>query len=133
MAQYIFATLGKAALKYQRRIDYILRYAVERLISAAQLHNEKGGRMPIDLGALRNSLLSELNGRGGAIGEASHIFVAGAMKGGDFATFRWTMEYAAAVNNGSQGRPGAHFVQWAADQWQKFVREGTAAAKVRYP
>lgn len=133
MARYRFADLDQAVFKYEKRIDFTLRYAVERLIEAAQLPKAKSGRMPIDTGALRASLLSELNGAPGAIGPDSYVFVAGAIKGGDFATFRWTVEYAYVVNHGRNGQPGAHFVEWAADQWQKFVSEGAKAAIARYP
>jgi hypothetical protein len=133
VTRYTFANMNQAVYKYEQRINYALRFAVERLLEAAQLTKAKGGRMPVDTGALRNSLMAELNGAKGAIGPDSYVFVAGAMKGGDFATFRWTMEYAAAVNNGNRGRPGAHFVEWAADQWQQFVNAGVAAAIARFP
>lgn len=133
MTVYTFAQIPDAIAKYQRRIDYTLQYAVDKLIEAAQLPKAKGGRMPVDTGTLRRSLLSELNGVSGAVSADSYAFIAGAMRGGDFARFRWTAEYAFVVNNGRQGRPGAHFVEWAADQWQQFVNEGAQAAILRYP
>ena len=64
-------------------------------------------------------------------GASSHILVAGNMKGGDLATFTWTAEYAAAVNNGNRGRPGAHFVEGAVDEWPAIVRASIAKAKAR--
>ena len=87
--------------------------------------------MPVDTGNLRNSLQSSVTG--GAMGEgaSSYILVAGNMKGGDLATFTWTAEYAAAVNNGNRGRPGAHFVEGAVDEWPAIVRASIARAKAR--
>ena len=64
-------------------------------------------------------------------GASSYILVAPQMKGGDVATFTWTAEYAAAVNNGNNGRPGAHFVEGAVDEWPAIVRASIRKAKAR--
>jgi hypothetical protein len=133
MARYTFAQLDLWALKVRHRMNFVLQHAVNRLIKTAQTPIGKGGKMPVDTGALRSSLLSELNGNAGAIGADSYVFVAGAMEAGDYAWFKWTMEYAYMVNQGVQGRPGAHFVEWAARQWQTFVNEGVQLAKARFP
>ena len=133
MTRYTFAQLPNWQQKVEQRLDYTLKYAVNKLIEAAQLPKAKGGRMPVDTGHLRRSLLSELNGASGAIGPDSYAFVVGAFKGGDYATFKWTAEYAYVVNHGRQGGAGAHFVEWAADQWQQFVSKGAAEAVRRYP
>ncbi len=133
MTKYSFAQLDQAIAKYEDRLTFTLRYAVNKLIEAAQQPRAKGGRMPIKTGTLRRSLLSELNGAVGALGADAYAFVVANMEGGDFAVFRWTAEYAWIVNNGRNGVPGAHFVEWAADQWQRFVNEGARLAKARYP
>lgn len=130
---YTFATLDQAVAKYEKRIDYTLQYAVDKLMQAAQLPKAKGGRMPVDTGTLRRSLMAELNGSPLGSGAEAYTFVVGSMKGGDYATFWWTAEYAYVVNHGRQGGAGAHFVEWAADQWQRFVDEGAKAAIARYP
>ena len=87
--------------------------------------------MPVDTGNLRNSLQSSVAGGASGEGASSYILVAGNMKGGDLATFTWTAEYAAAVNNGNRGRPGAHFVEGAVDEWPAIVRASIAKAKAR--
>lgn len=133
MTKYTFAQIPNAIAKYQNRIDYTLQYAVNKLIEAAQRSKGKAGHMPVDTGALRRSLLSELNGAAGALGPDSYAFVAGSMKGGDFATFKWTVDYAFYVNSGAKGRAGAHFVEFAADQWKAFVEAGAKEAIARYP
>lgn len=133
MARYTFAQLDLWAVKVKQRINFVLQHAVNKLIEAAQTPRAKGGRMPIDTGSLRRSLLSELSGKSQALGAESYVFVAGAMEAGDYASFRWTMEYAYMVNHGVRGRPGAHFVEWAAGQWQAFVDEGVRLARARFP
>ena len=131
MVRYTFAQLDQWTKKTERRIDAVLKDATQSVVAVAQQTKAKGGRMPVDTGNLRNSLRSSV--AGGAMGEgaSSYILVAAGMKGGDLATFTWTAEYAAAVNNGNRGRPGAHFVEGAVDQWPAIVRASIAKAKAR--
>ena len=131
MTKYTFATLDQWTKKTQQRIDAVLKDATQSVVAVAQVSRDKGGRMPVITNTLRGSLQSSIAGGAFAEGEASHILVAPQMKGGDVATFTWTAEYAAAVNNGNRGRPGAHFVEGAVDQWTAIVRASTAKAKAR--
>ena len=126
-----FAQLDQWTKKTERRIDAVLKDATQTVISVAQTPKSKGGRLPVDTGNLRNSLQSSIAGGASGEGESSHILVAPLMEGGDVATFTWTAEYAAAVNNGNRGRPGAHFVEGAVDQWPAIVRASIAKAKAR--
>ena len=131
MTKYTFATLDQWTKKTEKRIDAVLKDATQSVIAVAQQTKAKGGRMPVDTGNLRNSLQSSV--AGGAMGEgaSSYILAAARMKGGDVATFTWTAEYAAAVNNGNNGRPGAHFVEGAVDEWPAIVRASIRKAKAR--
>ena len=129
--KYTFATLDQWTKKPEKRIDAVLKDATQSVIAVAQQTKAKGGRMPVDTGNLRNSLQSSIAGGASGEGKESYIMVAGNMKGGDVATFTWTAEYAAAVNNGNRGRPGAHFVEGAVDQWPAIVRASIAKAKAR--
>ena len=131
MVKYTWATLDQWVLKTKRRTDAVLKDATQSVVAVAQVSRDKGGRMPVITNTLRGSLQSSIAGGAFAEGEASHILVAPQMKGGDVATFTWTAEYAAAVNNGNRGRPGAHFVEGAVDQWPAIVRASTAKAKAR--
>ena len=130
MVKYTFATLDQWTKKTEKRIDAVLKDATQSVVAVAQQTKAKGGRMPVDTGNLRNSLQSSV--AGGAMGEgaSSYILAAAGMKGGDVATFTWTAEYAAAVNNGNNGRPGAHFVEGAVDEWPAIVRASIRKAKV---
>jgi len=131
MARYTFATLDQWTKKTEKRIDAVLKDATQSVVAVAQQTKAKGGRMPVDTGNLRNSLQSSVAGGAMNEGASSYILVAGNMNGGDVATFTWTAEYAAAVNNGNRGRPGAHFVEGAVDQWPAIVRASIAKAKAR--
>ena len=131
MVQYRWSTLDQWTKKTEKRIDAVLKDATQSVVAVAQVSRDKGGRMPVITNTLRGSLQSSIAGGAFAEGEASHILVAPQMKGGDVATFTWTAEYAAAVNNGNRGRPGAHFVEGAVDQWTAIVRASTAKAKAR--
>jgi hypothetical protein len=129
MATYTFANLDQWALKTERRIDAVVKDSTQSVVNVMQTPKAKGGRMPVDTGNLRNSLMSSLTGGAGQMGPASHIMVAASMKGGDTATFTYTAEYAKPVNNGRNGRPGAHFVEGAVDMWPALVRASVAKAK----
>ena len=131
MVKYTFAQLDQWTKKTERRIDAVLKDATQSVVAVAQVTKAKGGRMPVDTGNLRNSLISSVAGGASGQGEESYIMAAAGMKGGDLATFTWTAEYAAAVNNGNRGRPGAHFVEGAVDQWPAIVRASIAKAKAR--
>ena len=131
MVKYTWATLDQWVLKTKRRTDAVLKDATQTTIAIAQKTKAKDGRMPVITNNLRDSLESSIAGGVKGDGEESYILVAGNMKGGDLATFVWTAEYAAAVNNGNRGRPGAHFVEGAVDQWTAIVRASTAKAKAR--
>jgi len=130
MVKYTFATLDQWTKKTEKRIDAVLKDATQSVVAVAQQTKAKGGRMPVDTGNLRNSLQSSVAGGASGEGKESYIMVAAGMKGGDVATFTWTAEYAAAVNNGNRGRPGAHFVEGAVDQWPAIVRASIRKAKV---
>ena len=132
--KYTFATLDHWTKKPEKRIDAVLKDATQSVIAVAQQTKAKGGRMPVDTGNLRNSLQSSIAGGASGEGKESYIMVAGNMKGGDLATFTWgndDVPYARPVNNGNRGRPGAHFVEGAVDQWPAIVRASIVKAKAR--
>jgi len=134
MVNYTFATLDQWTKKTKQRTDAVVKDATQTTISIAQKTKFNGGRMPVITGNLRNSLQSSIAGGASGQGEESYIMVAATMKGGDLATFTWgngEFPYARPVNNGRNGRPGAHFVEGAVDQWPAIVRASIAKAKAR--
>jgi len=123
MVVYTFAQLPDWVQKVERRRDAVVKDATQSVVGVMQK------RVPVDTGFLKNSLMSSLTGGSGTMGPASHIMVAASMKGGDTAAVTYTAEYAAPVNNGNRGRPGAHFVEGAVDMWPQIVRASVAKAK----
>ena len=140
MVNYTFATLDAWTKKTEKRIDAVLKDATQSVVAVAQVTKAKGGRMPVDTGNLRNSLISSVAGGASGQGEESYIMAAAGMTGGDVATFTWTAEYARRINSGFTGadslgrnysQVGAHFVEGAVDQWPAIVRASIAKAKAR--
>lgn len=129
MVTYSWTDLDQWVMKTQKRIDAVLKGSTQDVVEIAQTPKAKGGRLPVDTGFLRNSLMSSISGGTGAQGAASYVMVAAGMKGGDVVTFQWTADYARFVNDGVNGRPGAHFLEGAADQWPQIVRRNVAKAK----
>lgn len=107
--------------KAKRRAADIVRDAGQAVIEDAQTTVARGGRMPVDTGFLRNSLVSDLNGARVAEGEGGYVLALAQMQGGDVVRFGWTAEYALSIEYGARGLPGRHFVGVAAARWQEFV------------
>lgn len=129
MTTYSFANLDQWVTKTKRRADAVVKASAQDVVEIAQTPKAKGGRMPVDTGFLRNSLMSSIAGGGQAAGAASYVMIAASMKAGDVASFGWTADYAGFVNDGVRGRAGAHFLEGAADQWPQIVRANVAKAK----
>lgn len=129
MARYSFAQLDQWVTKAQARIDAVVKGSTQDVMAVAQTPKAKGGRMPVDTGNLRNSLLSSLSGGGQTGGGESFILIAGSMEGGDVASFRWSAEYAHFVNDGTTKMAGSFFVEGAVDQWQQIVSNNVRRAR----
>ncbi len=116
----------------------VLSASVQEVIEEAQTPVAQGGRMPVDTGFLRNSLVSELNGSKVAEGPESYVLAAASIKPGDVARFGWTAEYALRMELGfvgedSKGRTfnqqGRHFAESAAAQWPAIVERNIGKLK----
>ncbi|WP_312526708.1 hypothetical protein [Paracoccus sp. (in: a-proteobacteria)] len=117
------------------QIKAVLAASIQDVLEAAQLPEAYGGRMPVDTGFLRNSLVSMLNGTEIGKGAYSYLLATTALQPGDFARFAWTAGYAARLEYGFVGedkrgrtynQPGRHFVQTAASRWPEFVAQNIA-------
>lgn len=126
------AELAGKTLEQQRAV---LSASVQDVIEAAQLPVAQGGRMPVDTGFLRNSLVSELNGSKVAEGAEGYTLVSAQIEPGDTARFGWTAEYAMRMEYGFVGedslgrtfnQQGKFFVEGAAAQWQGIVAKNAA-------
>ena len=77
--------------------DQMLRVAkqsIQDTVRSAQVPVAQGGDMPVDLGVLRNSLVTEV--RGAAVGEGANSYTLGisALQLGDPFRVAWTADYA---------------------------------------
>lgn len=105
--------------KAERNAKLVLRQAAQDVRDEAQMPVAKGGKMPVDTGFLRNSLVTSVNG----------VRSSTALKRldlGDVAVIGWTASYAQAVHDGARGRPGRFFAIAAARRWPEFVARAAA-------
>jgi hypothetical protein len=116
----------------QQRIDAVFRESAQRVIEDMQTPVGAGGNMPVDTGFLRASLQVSTQlptPRGGAPEEGKTyaydagpvaLVIAGAHIGQTiYAVFG--AAYSSAVEYGSRGREGRHFVGLAAQRWPMTV------------
>lgn len=124
--------------KTKEQMRAVLQASVQDVIEEAQKPIAQGGRMPVDTGVLRNSLVSELNGAQVAQGAAGYTLAAAQIEPGDVARFGWTAAHAMRQEYGfigedSKGRSfnqaGKHFVEGAAAQWPAIVEKNIARLK----
>ncbi len=127
------AHLGAFRDKTKVQMQAVLSDSVQDVVREAQMPVAQGGRMPVDTGTLRNSLLSELNGSQVAEGPDSYVIVAEMMEPGDVARFGWggaAAAYALRQHEGFEGedalgrtynQAGRHWIDGAAAGWQQIV------------
>lgn len=87
------------------------------------------GKIPVDTGFLRNSLVSGLNGSFGPEGPESYALTVAGMEIGDVARFAWTAPHALPTELGHGSYKGAHFVGANAARWSDFVAANVAKLK----
>lgn len=141
MASTFTAQLGAFRDKTKAQMKAVLSESVQDVISIAQTPVAQGGRMPVDTGTLRNSLLSELNGAQLGEGPMSYTIVAETMEPGDIARFGWggaASAYAMRQHEGfvgedslgrSYNQPGKHWIDGAAAQWPAIVAANVGRLK----
>lgn len=109
----------------ERKLRQIHQQAAQKVVEAAQTTVARGGRMPVDTGNLRNSLVSGLNGSFGQPSEVSYVLTIANFDLGDVAQFAWSAEYALPrhFKGPDFGQGGGMWVDYAAAQWQQSVDE----------
>lgn len=124
--------------KTREQMRAVLSASVQDVLEEAQKPVAQGGRMPVDTGFLRNSLVCELNGSQIGTGPESYTLAAAGMEPGDVARFGWTAAYALRMELGfvgedSAGRTfnqqGKFFVEGAAAQWPQIVARNVQRLK----
>lgn len=116
------AQIKAFADKSKEKVEAVIKQSAQEVFSIAQTPKAQGGRMPVDTGFLRNSLIAQLNGAtvsGGA--DAYTLAIAGA-ESGDTIFAGWTANYARYMEYGTSRTPGNFYMLSAAQQWQAIVK-----------
>lgn len=114
------ADVGKFADKTTDQMLRVAKQSIQDTVRIAQRTGSDGGNMPVDIGTLRNSLVSEING--GEVGKGANSYILGlsSLALGDLFTVAWDTEYAIPrhylVNSN-----GGLWRDLAAQQWQRIV------------
>lgn len=148
------AEIERWAEKTEAQLTAIFRQSAQDVIevmqevgpSKANPDSTGTGRMPVDTGFLRASLVVVLNGdlppadrkaprrRKKSEGPipwdvSAATLVINQANIGDRVSAGFTANYANLVNYGSSNFPGYHFVEYASGQWQQIVRRNVERAK----
>lgn len=112
-----------------KRIEAVAKQSIQDVVDDMQTPKAKGGRMPVDTGFLRNSLVSGLDGSFGPPGADSYTGVIAGMEIGQVARFGYTAEYAIHQELGTSKMAGNHFMGGAAAKWPAYVAANAAKAR----
>lgn len=134
--------------KTKAQMQAVLAESVQDVMDIAQTPVANGGRMPVDTGALINSVATELNGRqlgtagkedkSGAQSATNIALLVTEMQPGDVATIAWTAAHALAQHEGrviekadgtSVSLEGKRWVDGAAAQWPQIVERNVKRLK----
>lgn len=144
MAQGPFASGVTAWVRETKeRMAAVRREAAQRTVEIMQTPVAKGGRLRVDTGFLRASLVGMIgqgsfsprdkpDGAGSFSYDAGQInlVIAGAAPS-DAITVGYTATYARPREYGARGQPGDAFVRLASQQWGRVVQEVSAEAQTR--
>lgn len=135
--------------KTKAQMQAVLGASIQDVMDIAELPVANGGRMPVDTGALINSVATELNGRllgaasetpdkSGAKSKANIALLVAEMQPGDEARIGWTAAHAMRQHEGfigedSAGRTfnqeGKRWIDGAAAQWPQIVERNAKRLK----
>jgi hypothetical protein len=147
MAGEFTADVRRFADLTRKNMRYVAAEAIQDVVEAAQTPQPSvkrtggtfiEGKIPVDTADLINSLVSGINGSGGAEGAASYSVAIAGFELGDTLTFEWTQPYALRIEQGfvgtdSEGRQfnqaGRHFVGANAARFSDFVEARVAEVR----
>lgn len=144
MAGRVFsATIeGFADLTF-KNMEYVARTAIDDVMETAMTSQPsvkltggafEVGKIPVDVGDLINSLVSDVNGAPAGAGPDSYVTAIGEFELGDVMRFAWKSDHAMPMELGfttaNGGHvPGRHFVGMAAAKWGDFVAARVAEVR----
>lgn len=107
--------------KTKEKLETVVKQSAQEVFSIAQTPKAQGGRMPVDTGFLRNSLISQLNGSTVSGGSDAYTMAVAGAELGDTIFAGWTADYAKHMEYGTSKTPGNFYMLSAAQQWQAIV------------
>lgn len=118
------AQIKAFADKSKEKVEAVIKQSAQEVFSTAQTPKAMGGRMPVDTGTLRGSLMSDINGSRVGVGPDSYVLAIAGMEAGDVIFAGWggpAAGYARHQEYGTSRMPGNFFMLSAAQQWQAIV------------
>ena len=111
-----------AKVKTPAQMLRVSQQSLQDTVRIAQTTVAQGGDMPVDTGFLRNSLVTELNGREVGSGADSYVLGLSALQLGDPFAVAWAAEYAIPRHYMvGVGQGGGLWRDKAAQQWSRIV------------
>ena len=129
------AQVGDWVLETEARLLAVFKSSAQELFSIAQTTRFEGGNLPFNLGFLRNSFVSGLNGSTSLSGPDSYVIAIASAEIGDSVIGGWKADYARRMEYGFVGQDslgryynqrGFGYVRGAAIQWQDIVNRNAA-------
>ena len=128
MPKSFAAQIADWADRTDDKMRRVTQQSIQDVMTIAQTTVAQGGNMPVDLGFLRNSLVSSLDGVEVAEGEDSYTLAIAGMQLGQPMRFAWTAEYAIPRHYAvGVGQGGGLWRDLAAAQWQDIVTKNAKA------
>lgn len=129
MAGKFTAQIGVFADRAKEKLETVIKQSAQEVFSIAQTPKAQGGRMPVDTGFLRNSLIATLNGSAVGSGADAYVMAVAGAEIGDTIFAGWAAEYARHMEYGTSKTPGNFYMLSAAQQWQAIVARNAALVR----
>lgn len=135
--RYNFSQADRWAAKVKQRLNYLKVMVPARIIQAQQRERSRGGRMPVDTGELRDSLIISVGGTWLVGGESYRQLPTIDAYGADEITWGWTAPYANRINYGFTGfdsigryynQAGVHFIEYGQGLAPRIARDEAVKA-----
>lgn len=105
----------------KEKMETVVKQSAQEVFSIAQTPKAQGGRMPVDTGFLRNSMVASLNGATVGGGADAYVMAVVGADLGDTIFAGWTAKYARFMEYGTSKTAANYFMLSAAQQWQAIV------------
>lgn len=129
MAKSFALQMADIRARMVNRLEAVAKESLADVVQEMQTPRDRGGRLPVDTGRLRESLAS---GKGNALGQPaadSYVSVISTMQLGDVVRFGYTAPYAYAQEVGTATTSGNHFMGAAAARWPAIVAANAKRAR----